>query len=58
MKYAVPVQVVIEVKTAAEAHQAMRKIEELLGQSIVRYSLRGKGVELVNFKVEAPEPTW
>jgi hypothetical protein len=58
MKYAVPVNVVIEVASPAEALQATQKLDELLNQSIVRFTLRGKGVELVGFKIGEAKPTW
>jgi hypothetical protein len=55
VNYVIPVRAVVEAASAAEAAQAAQKIEELLGQSIVKFTLRGKGVKLVRFKVETPQ---
>jgi hypothetical protein len=57
VKYVVPVQAVIEVASPAEAQAASKKIEEMLKQGVVRFALQGKGVQLVDVRMEAVRPS-
>jgi len=56
MKYTIPVEIVIEASSDAQALEQAKKLRELLADPLVQASVRSEGISPVGIAVRPPTP--
>jgi hypothetical protein len=57
MKFAIPIYAIVEVRDQIEADQIKIKLENLLGQQMIKMSILAQGIQLQATIVEKPYQT-